>query len=345
MQADETQNKIQRQIEYYLSDENLKNDAFFHEQLSKADEGLIPLSLLFNCKKIQSHGAGKEQIQNAIRSSEQLVLSDDGEKFGRRIKRLPKLRTMTLVVLTDENEADVMKNKELTEDENTVLFKPLIIGFTCDQGIYYKNRELEKRFSKELGVDVAYAKSSKKSGVLVINALKADPTVIEGLGDKKTIQIKKFQFSLSKLSDQEVKNWLERNKKDMELALKVKLGVKVFKAQKAEADAKETELGRKVVLGSMEFSSAKALKDYLKLLINMTKNGSRLKEKDEAVLKDLFKYHPTKKELLSNTVEVYVDVHPEYKATRCFFALLEDESKVDVSFHKCLSNLIRQTNE
>lgn len=345
MQTSDHKLKIQRQIEYYLSDDNLKNDEFFHNLISQADNNLIPVTSLLNCRRIQNLNATKEDLQTAIKDSDQLIISEDGESFGRKAKRLPKLRTSTLVVLTDDNETEIMGNKEMTEDDSVILFKPLIIGFKCEQGIFYNNRELEKKLSKELNIDIAYIKSSKKSGVMVINSLKADPNAIEQLLDKNSIKLKRFQFDLNKLSNEEVKEWLEQNKKDMELALKVRLGVKVFKAQKAVEDVMNTEFGKKVELGGQSFETLKALKDHLKLLINMTKNGSRLKEKDEEMLKDLFKYHPSKKDILSQTKEVYVDIHPEYKSTRCFFAVMEDKSKLDVSFHKCLAELIKETHK
>lgn len=344
MQNTDLQTKLQRQIEYYLGDDNLKNDEFFHSELSKADDGLIPLTILTNCKKIQMLNPTTEQLKEAIKASDALVISEDGERFGRKTRRLPKLRTSTLVVLTDENEAEIMANKEMIEDENVVLFKPVIIGFKCDQGIYYNNRELEKRLSKDLGLEVSFVKTNKKNGVMVINMLKAESKTLEELLDKKSLRLKKFQFNLNRLDNEEVKTWLENNKKDMELALKVKLGVKVYKALKPVDDAKNGELSGAATLGGMTFATAKALKDYLKLVINMTKNGGRIKEKDEAVLKDLFKYHPSKKDELAQCKEVYVDIHPEYKTTRCYFAVLEDGSKLDVSFHKCLAELIGTNN-
>jgi hypothetical protein len=51
--------ELKKQIEYYLSDANLKQDEFFHEQISKND-GYLPIHLILKCNKIKKLGANEE---------------------------------------------------------------------------------------------------------------------------------------------------------------------------------------------------------------------------------------------------------------------------------------------
>ena len=45
-------NEIKNQLEYYLSDENLKKDSFFHQIISSEPDGYINIDYFLKCKKI-----------------------------------------------------------------------------------------------------------------------------------------------------------------------------------------------------------------------------------------------------------------------------------------------------
>ena len=45
--------RIKKQIEFYLSDENLEIDKFFNELISKSNDGYIDISNILNCNKIK----------------------------------------------------------------------------------------------------------------------------------------------------------------------------------------------------------------------------------------------------------------------------------------------------
>lgn len=60
------------------------------------------------------------------------------------------------------------------------------------------------------------------------------------------------------------------------------------------------------------------------------------------MLKALLAYHEKGEQKLENLDHFTVDIHPEYKDTRCFFAIKTDGSKEDFSAVKCLTNLETQ---
>lgn len=48
--------KIKNQIEFYLSDENLKYDAFFHKKIYHDKQGYLSLDLIRNCNIVKQSG-------------------------------------------------------------------------------------------------------------------------------------------------------------------------------------------------------------------------------------------------------------------------------------------------
>lgn len=53
---------IRKQLEYYLSDENLSQDEFFHEQISKDAAGYLSLHLILKCNKIRKQNITDEKV-------------------------------------------------------------------------------------------------------------------------------------------------------------------------------------------------------------------------------------------------------------------------------------------
>jgi len=45
---------VRKQIEYYLSDDNLKFDKFFHEKISANEEGWLEVALVLSCNKMKA---------------------------------------------------------------------------------------------------------------------------------------------------------------------------------------------------------------------------------------------------------------------------------------------------
>ena len=85
-------NDIKVQMEYYLSDENLKKDSFFHQKISSDPEGYIDLELFLKCNKIKNAGWTKEELKEGIKESSEIELDESTEKVRRKNnKELPEL--------------------------------------------------------------------------------------------------------------------------------------------------------------------------------------------------------------------------------------------------------------
>ncbi|XP_004530279.1 la protein homolog [Ceratitis capitata] len=80
---------IIRQVEYYFSNANLRRDKFLLEQISKNEEGWVPLSVLLTFKRLSSLSTEPKVIIDAIIKSDEglLEISEDKEKLRRHPER------------------------------------------------------------------------------------------------------------------------------------------------------------------------------------------------------------------------------------------------------------------
>ena len=135
--------QVQKQIEYYMSDKNLKNDKYFHAKISTSKGGLLNLTLLLNCKRIQKFKATIRELQLAIQNSKLLELGADRNCFKRKKKTLPTLREMKVKICLEEgfdpDKQDVV--------ENLIYFAPTV--FKLDKTQFFKKREGEREAKPE----------------------------------------------------------------------------------------------------------------------------------------------------------------------------------------------------
>jgi len=76
--------EIQKQIEYYLGDQNLARDEFFRDMIAANKEGYIEITAILKCNKIKSLGVTKAaQIVAALTESKAVEVSADGLKIRR----------------------------------------------------------------------------------------------------------------------------------------------------------------------------------------------------------------------------------------------------------------------
>jgi len=74
---------IVTQVEYYFSDVNLKRDSFFQKEIKK-DDGFIKIDILLKCNKLKKLCNDGDKVMNALKASEQLVVSECGKKVKRK---------------------------------------------------------------------------------------------------------------------------------------------------------------------------------------------------------------------------------------------------------------------
>lgn len=80
---------IIRQVEYYFSDANLHRDKFLSEQISKNENGWVPLSVLVTFKRLATLTTDSDEIINALNKSDEglVEISEDKQSLRRHPER------------------------------------------------------------------------------------------------------------------------------------------------------------------------------------------------------------------------------------------------------------------
>lgn len=81
--TDELRDKIIRQVEYYLSDENLRTDKFLLKYLAKDEQGYIPIGVIASFRKMKKLTTHKSLVVAALKESSLLTLSKNQKKVKR----------------------------------------------------------------------------------------------------------------------------------------------------------------------------------------------------------------------------------------------------------------------
>ena len=144
---------IKEQVEYYLSDENLKNDQFFHNKISEDVNGYLDLDFLLKCNKIKVAGWTKDELVEGIKLSEQIELDKDNKRVRRKDnKPLPEL-----VLLP--------KKRQKPEKEEEKEREPVILMFESEKESHSHWRDICQAF-KDTNPDlnVIYSRFKDKLG-------------------------------------------------------------------------------------------------------------------------------------------------------------------------------------
>ncbi|XP_022231940.1 la protein homolog [Drosophila obscura] len=78
-----------RQVEYYFGDANLNRDKFLREQISKNEDGWVPLTVLVTFKRLATLSTDFDEIIGALNKSDEglVQISEDKQKLRRHPER------------------------------------------------------------------------------------------------------------------------------------------------------------------------------------------------------------------------------------------------------------------
>nr|XP_024368497.1 la-related protein 6A-like isoform X1 [Physcomitrium patens]PNR59739.1 hypothetical protein PHYPA_002531 [Physcomitrium patens] len=109
--------KIVKQVEFYFSDANLPTDNYLMKFVKKDPEGFVPIPVVALFRKIKNLVKNHSVVAAALRSSTQLVVSEDGKKV-RRAHPLPE-------VDLEEIQARTVVAENLPENPSIETIEPL----------------------------------------------------------------------------------------------------------------------------------------------------------------------------------------------------------------------------
>jgi len=157
-------NDIKVQMEYYLSDENLKKDSFFHQKISSDPEGYIDLDFFLKCNKIKNAGWTKEELKEGIKESSEIELDESTEKVRRKNnKELPELILLSKKRKKEEKKEEEEDEKEKENENNSN--EPIILKVTTEEETKIKWKDILEEFQKtNLNLNVVYGRFKLKEG-------------------------------------------------------------------------------------------------------------------------------------------------------------------------------------
>ena len=105
---------LKKQVEYYLSDANLKHDKFFHTKMSEDAENWLSLTHILACNKIKQLTTEAKDIVEAVSSSTAVEANEAGDA----IRRKTPLPTF---------EGELRRNPKAPKDKNPAVYKRQIM--------------------------------------------------------------------------------------------------------------------------------------------------------------------------------------------------------------------------
>lgn len=105
---------LKKQIEYYLSDSNLKHDKFFHSKISENSEGWLACEHIIACNKVKVLTSNHADIIDALGASTELETNESGDAV-RRKNPLPTF------------EGELRRPAKVGKDKNPAVYKRQIV--------------------------------------------------------------------------------------------------------------------------------------------------------------------------------------------------------------------------
>ena len=206
---------IKKQIEYYLSDNNLTRDRFCREQISTDKEGWVDIAHFLNCNKVKTMQISSESIAEACVDSTDVDVNPEKTKIRRKDNKvLPELNTDRKRDAKAAGKAGGAAGAAAAPEEDQVgpdgkiilvekdFDNPLIIAFNVEgiaEGEEFKVnwKEVEKAVRETYpGLKLTYARGDPLGGQLAVSNLRLKTELIDQLiASNMTIQEKSFKFT------------------------------------------------------------------------------------------------------------------------------------------------------
>ena len=327
-------NDIKIQMEYYLSDENLKKDQFFHQKILSNSEGYIDLDYFLKCNKVKNAGWTKEELKEGIKESKEIELDNTTEKV-RRInnKELPELLLLNKKRKKDENE-DEKEEKEENEENESI--DPTILKVTSTEETKIKWKDILSEFQKENpNLKVVYGRFKINEGHFAI-LIKPD----EELKFKDSLKINDEVFKVEKCEGEDLIEFWKNHGSHYEQCVKShdKKGKKNNKKGKKD----KTFLENPVNLGGEKFTDISLVRAKARKILTDNKDGDALKDKDKEFIEDVLKYHHNYDDKIKDLDFITTGKSEKYEHSRCFYIVKKDGEKVDFSIQKCIDEIFNK---
>ena len=329
MVSGEKLNEIKIQIEYYLSDENLKKDSFFHDKISSDPEGYIDLDLFLKCNKVIKAGWTKEDLIEGIKTSELVELSSDNKKVRRKDnKPLPEL-----ALLSKKRKKEETENQE--EEKPTI--DPTILSVSTENEVKTKWKSILQEFKdSNPDLNVVYGRFKGKSGHFAVLV----PPEKE-LSFKDEFKVEDHVFKVTKCTGDDLIDFWKSHGDHYQLCTKGEKEKKVNKKGKK----KSNHLAKPAKLGAETYSDISVIRANARKILNNSKDGEKIEGNDKDFILDILKFHHNYDNKVKDLDYITSGKPEKFEFSRCFFIVKKDGEKTDFSIQKCIEALEKAHSE
>lgn len=320
------------QLEYYLSDTNLSADEFFHSKISEDSEGYVDVNLFLNCNKVKKLNVTKDDIVNAIKTSEDLELNSTGDKVRRKgNKPLPEIKLLKKKQKRKESEDDKDNASEEEKVVDNTSFDPIILEIKSDKDTEIRWKNIQDEFALlNPHLTVSYMRFKHNGGHIGVFNKSGEEFKFN---NKFTIE--GVEFTAIRAEGDNLINFWRDHGSHFEMCIG-----RTQKMGKSGKGRKDTNfLKNSIKLGNEVYTDITKIKARARMILHSNKDGEKVQSPDHEFLYDILKFHRNSAEKSKNLDYFTTDKPSEFQYSRCFFIVRQDESKDDFSVHKCIERL------
>lgn len=314
---------LRKQIEYYLSDKNLKQDEFFYKAIKESNNNSLSIDLLLNCNKVKQLKATKEDIIKALSESDQVEVLPDQSGVKRKNETLPEYEPKPgKKVKKNNGEAEEAKSGEEGFTEFIFIYKL----DKPDENIKWDT--IQSKVQEVFGIKVQYSRLNQTEGHFCVD--KRDLTnEIRTKITQEGLKIGDVTVNIEECSGEDLKKFYKDHGRHLDTCLE-RVGLK-----KKNRGSKAPDF----IFNGQRHKNLSQLRNLFRNILQKTADFEPIPEPDHSHLLELLKYHDNYENKVKDLKHFTAGPHPEYKATRCFFVVRNDGSKEDFSSTKCLDNI------
>jgi len=333
--------EIKQQVEYYLSDKNLKQDEFFHDMIASDPNHSITVEAIMKCNKIKKLTIDPEILIEAVSKSTEVEVLPNRTGIKRKAKTaIPELDAkLTKKIKTDNKNGHNVDNKieEIKIEqgkEKTVVKEPLIFTLKTEKPYLKGRREIQEKLENILGMKVPYCRVAKQEGNFVVDKT-AIPEEIKTKIVASGFALDGLDFTVRVAEGGDLKTFWDKHGQHYETCTNTKERTQKDK----DKDKRKKPSTKEITFGNEKYTDITRLKNIFKNILQQVTDDEIIKEPHHTMLLELLKFHDHHDEKIKDLQHFTAGPHPEHKESRCFFVVRKSGSKEDFSAKKCLEKL------
>jgi len=337
MESNNLLSEIQKQVEYYLSDENLKRDEFFYNIIKESPNATVPVDTLLNCNKLKKLGATKENVVEALAKSDKLKIVDASGVKRSSETDLPEFEPKPSKVIKHDKGATKVQAYTAPTGE-AKQFEPKIFKITLSQAGDIKWDKIQSEIQKATDAKIGYTRVNGTEGHFAVDLNKLDADLKAKIVGTP-VKIGEIDVKIEECLGDDLKKFYNDHGGHLDMCLERSGLKKKGKDRKGKAAKEAANKPIDFVFGNRRYNSLGPLKNIFKGIVMKTSDDEEITGADHDLLVELLKYHDNAEEKSKDLKHFTVGTHPLYKQTRCFFVVRNDGTKEDFSSTKCIENI------